>query len=397
MMRRLPPLFLILFILSMHYKVFAIAILSLILTFPLAADVVRPALVEISLYTSGKVEIEIRASIEALLTGINGRYRNTQEAPNAEQYDHYRKMQAAELSQAFEAFKPRFIEGVDLKLDDQSLELQFESVEIPEPGYTKVPRISVLKLVSQADRRHKQLTWYYPMRFGDHATRVRQVDEENNKWHWSDHQWLKKDVYTQPYALDHIFTRQSFTQVFQTYTGAGFQHIVPRGVDHILFVLGIFLLSATLRPLLYQVTMFTVAHSITLSLAMLGVFSLPAQVVEPLVALSIAYIGIENVFKPELHRSRLWIVFGFGLLHGLGFASLLSEFGMPRDDFALALISFNVGIELGQLAIIMMAFLLLSLWFRDKQLYRRLVVLPASVIIGVTGLFWFWQRLEWVS
>jgi hydrogenase/urease accessory protein HupE len=381
----------------MHCKLFSLAFLLLIFTFPASADVVRPALIEISLYTTGKVVVEVRASVEALLTGINGRYRNTQEAPNAEEYDTYRKMLPGELTKAFEAFKPTFLQGVDLKLDGESLPLTFESVDIPEPGYTKVPRISTLKLVGEASRQHRQLTWYYPMRFGDHATRVRQVDEENQKWHWSDHQWIKKDIYTEPYALDHIFTRQSFLQVFKTYAASGFQHIFPNGMDHILFVLGIFLLSTSLRPLLWQVTMFTIAHSITLSLSMLGLFSLPAQVVEPLVALSIAYVGIENVFKPRLHKSRLWLVFGFGLLHGLGFASILSEFGMPKDDFALALISFNVGIELGQLAIISIAFLAVGVWFRHQQIYRRLVVLPMSIIIGVVGLYWFWQRLEWVS
>ncbi len=381
----------------MHCKLFSLAFLLLIFTFPVSADVVRPALIEISLYTTGKVVVEVRASVEALLTGINGRYRNTQEAPNAEEYDTYRKMLPGELAKAFEAFKPKFIQGIDLKLDGESLPLTFDSVDIPEPGYTKVPRISTLKLVGEASRQHRQLIWYYPMRFGDHATRVRQVDEENQKWHWSDHQWIKKDVYTEPYALDHIFTRQSFLQVFKTYAASGFQHIFPSGMDHILFVLGIFLLSTSLRPLLWQVTMFTIAHSITLSLSMLGLFSLPAQVVEPLVALSIAYVGIENVFKPRLHKSRLWLVFGFGLLHGLGFASILSEFGMPKDDFALALISFNVGIELGQLAIISIAFLAVGVWFRHQQIYRRLVVLPMSIIIGVVGLYWFWQRLEWVS
>lgn len=339
----------------------------------------------------------MRASIEALLTGINGRYRNTQDAPNAEQYDFYRKLRPDELAKAFEAFKPEFIQGVDVKLDGQSLPLKFAAVDIPEPGYTKVPRISVLKLVGEAARHHQQLTWFYPMRFGDHATRVRQVDEENQKWHWSDHQWIKTDVYTEPYALDHIFTRQTFFQVLNTYASSGFQHIVPRGIDHILFVLGIFLLSVSLRPLLMQVTMFTVAHSITLSLSMLDIFSLPAQIVEPLVALSIAYVGIENVFQPRLHRSRLWIVFGFGLLHGLGFASILSEFGMPKDDFALALISFNIGIELGQLAVISLAYVLLAVWFTDKLLYRRLLVIPLSVVIGLVGLYWFWQRLEWVT
>lgn len=381
----------------MQYKAYFIAFLALFSALPVAADVVRPALIEISVFTSGRVQVEIRASIEALLTGINGRYKNTQEAPAADEYDRYRVMQPEALQKAFESFKPELLDGVDLQLDGQSIPLQIESVEIPEAGYTKVPRISILTLTAQASRDKKRLAWYYPIRFGDHATRVRQVDEANEKWHWSDHQWIKTDVYTEPYSLDELFTRQSWTSILKTYGVAGFEHIIPLGMDHILFVVGIFLFSLRVKPLLWQVTMFTLAHSITLSLSMLNIVSLPPQVVEPLIALSIAYIGVENIFRLRLHKSRLWVVFGFGLLHGLGFASILSEFGMPTDDFALALISFNIGIEFGQLAIIMLGYLTLAIWFKNPQTYRHWVEIPLSVLIALTGLFWFWERLQWVS
>lgn len=381
----------------MNCKTFCVAFLVLIFSVPISADVVRPALIEISVFTTGKVSIELRASLEALLTGINGRFTNTKQSPNAEKYDDYRVMQPDDLRNAFKSFETELLQGVDLKVDGESVPLTVESINIPEPGYTKVPRISTVTLTGFVERNRKQLTWYYPQRFGDHATRVRQVDEVNQKWHWSDHQWMKKDVYTEPYPLDEIFTRQSFVDIFKTYVVAGFQHILPLGLDHILFVLGIFLLSTTMKPLLWQVTMFTLAHSITLSLSMLDIFSLPSRVVEPLIALSIAYVAIENIFSPKLHRSRLWIVFGFGLLHGLGFASVLSEFGLPSDDFALALISFNIGIEFGQLAIISMGFFGLLIWFKNKQTYRHVVVIPLSVLISLTGLYWFWERLEWVS
>jgi hypothetical protein len=374
------------------------AMLALICCMPVSADVVRPALIEISIFTSGKVEIEIRASIEALLTGINGRYQNTVEAPNADEYDRLRKLEAPQLATEFEAFQQTLVDGVDLKLDGESIALKLESADIPEPGYTKVPRISLIRLSGDAGTRNKrQLTWYYPMRFGDHASRVRQVDEQEELWHWSDHQWIKQDVYTEPYPLDEIFTRQPWWQVAQTYISAGFQHIVPQGMDHILFVLGIFLLSRHMKPLLWQVTMFTLAHSITLSLSMLDIVSLPSRLVEPLIALSIAYVAIENLFGGDIRTRRLWVVFGFGLLHGLGFASMLADFGMPRDGFALALVSFNVGIEFGQLAIILIAWLALAAWIRDEGFYRRMVVLPLSVLISMIGLYWFWERLEWVA
>lgn len=376
-------------------KAYLGAFLALIFSLPLAADVVRPALIEISVFTTGKVEIELRVSIEALLTGINGRYKNTQDAPNAEEYDHYRVMQADQLLAEFESFRPVLLESIDLQFDSTSIALDYAEVNIPEPGYTKVPRISVIHLQGQADRANSELRWYYPMRFGDHATRVRQVDEANELWHWSDHQWIKKDTYTEPYLLNEIFTRQPWWNVLQSYTVAGFQHILPLGLDHILFVLGIFLLSERLKPLLWQVTMFTVAHSITLSMAMLGVFSASPAIVEPLIALSIAYVAVENILRTGLHASRLWIVFGFGLLHGLGFASMLAEFGMPREHFALALISFNIGIETGQIAVILVAYFGLAVWFRNEAIYRKVVVIPASLLISIIGLFWFWDRWQW--
>ena len=357
------------------------------------ADVVKPALIEISVNTQGTWHIEIRASIEALLTGINARYKNTQEAPNAAAYDELRVLQAEDLATAFTPFEAVFTEQLQLHFDGQRVPLSVTRVEIPEPGYTKVPRTSVIYLDGKVDRSVTSMTWYYPERFGDNAVRVRQVDESNEKWHWSDWQWLRNDAHSEPFSLTEVFTRQPTTAIIKSYIVLGFEHILPKGADHILFILGIFLLSVHLRPLLWQVTMFTVAHTLTLGLSIAGLISLPASIVEPLIALSIAYIGIENITAHSLHKSRLVIVFIFGLLHGMGFASVLADFGMPADAFLTALISFNVGVELGQLTIILLAFLAVGLWFRNRPWYHKVVVIPCSLAIAVTGLYWTWERL----
>jgi hydrogenase/urease accessory protein HupE len=360
---------------------------------PARADIVKPALIEISINANGTYSIEVRASIEALLTGINTRYKNTRDAPNAQQYDALRVLQADELQAAFEPFKQRFTEEVQLLFDDQPAPLTVTRVDIPEPGYTKVPRISVIYLEGEIARSVESVRWYYPQAFGDNAVRVRQVDEVNEKWHWSDWQWLRRDEPSAPFSLTEVFTQQPLTAVIRTYLAAGFDHILPRGMDHILFILGIFLLSVRLRPLLWQVTMFTVAHTITLGLSMGGIFSLPAYIVEPLIALSIAWIGIENIFARSLHRGRLALVFGFGLLHGMGFASMLKDFGMPDHAFFTALLSFNVGVELGQLAIITLAFLAVGLWFANRAWYRQVVVVSGSLAIAVVGLYWTYDRI----
>jgi hypothetical protein len=176
------------------------------------------------------------------------------------------------------------------------------------------------------------------------------------------------------------------------YLRLGFNHIVPEGTDHILFVLGLFLLGNRLSPLLWQVTAFTVAHSITLGLSMYGVFRLSPLIVEPLIAASIAFVAVENICTPELKPWRPFVVFGFGLMHGLGFAGVLTSLGLPRHDFATALVTFNAGVELGQLTVISAAFLLVG-WWRNKPWYRRRIVIPASVAIAGTGLFWTVQRV----
>ena len=356
-------------------------------------DVVKPALVEISVFTEGHFRVEIRASIEALLTGINSRFKDTRQAPTSEEYDRLRALQSSELARAFEPFRDRMLDAIRLRLDGRPAQARITQVDIPVPGYTKVPRISLIVLEGDIPTETRELSWYYPSAFGDNAVRVRQVDEGKQQWHWSAWQWIRDDRPSEPFSLHEVFRTPGFLDVVREYVGAGFDHIVPDGLDHILFVTGLFLFSARIRPLLWQITMFTIAHSLTLAMAMTGLIELPARVVEPLIALSIAYVGIENVWHRQLHKSRLVLVFGFGLLHGLGFASMLSDFGMPDRAFATALISFNVGVEGGQLAVILLAYLSLGLWFGTKPYYRSIVAIPGSLVISAVGLYWTWQRL----
>lgn len=178
---------------------------------------------------------------------------------------------------------------------------------------------------------------------------------------------------------------------FGRYFALGFEHIAPKGLDHILFVLGLFLLNTRLRPLFWQVTAFTIAHSATLALSMFGAVDLPSRLVETLIAASIAYVAAENVVTSELKPWRPALVFGFGLLHGLGFAGVLTELGLPRDEFLPALIAFNLGVEAGQLAVIAVAYVLVAR-FRHSPNYRRAIVVPASAAIAAVGLYWAFER-----
>ena len=182
-------------------------------------------------------------------------------------------------------------------------------------------------------------------------------------------------------------------EVALQYLALGFTHIVPAGLDHVCFVLGLFLLTLRLRPLLVQVTSFTLAHTITLGLATLGVVRLLPSIVEPLIALSIAYVGIENLVTKELRPWRPALVFAFGLLHGLGFAGVLAEVGISRRELVPALLSFNLGVEAGQLAVLAAAFLFLGLPFGKKPWYRARIAIPGSLAVAGLGLFWFVERL----
>lgn len=380
-----------------HHLIVAFILLSGFYTTTSIADVVKPALIEISIFSKGKYRVEIRASIEAMMTGIDSRYKNTQDSPNSDAYDKLRALQAEELSAAFSSFKSRLNDQIYLKFDGKKTDLKVTEVIIPEPGYLKVPRVSVIVLEGPIPKDAESVIWYYPQSFADNAVRLRQVDNENEKWHWSNWQWLRRDKPSEPFSLTEVFNPPSLFDTIETYTGAGFDHILPKGLDHILFILGIFLLSLQMRPLLWQVTMFTLAHSITLSLSMMNIISMPSNIVEPLIALSIAYIAIENIFAKDQNQktrnSRLAIVFGFGLLHGLGFASMLADFGMPDDAFTTALISFNVGVELGQLTIIAFAFAAVGIWFGKKHWYRQAIVIPFSAMIAITGLYWTYDRI----
>jgi hypothetical protein len=177
------------------------------------------------------------------------------------------------------------------------------------------------------------------------------------------------------------------------YLVLGFHHILPLGWDHVLFVAGLVLGSGLkFRLLVLQLSAFTLAHTFTLALGALGLVVLPASVVEPLIAFSIAYVAIENLTPKGASRHRLLVVFAFGLLHGQGFAGALKQTGLPQDSFLIALLSFNVGVELGQLTVVLVLLGLLRFALKPDQL-RHYVTIPGSLAIALTGLYWGVERL----
>jgi hydrogenase/urease accessory protein HupE len=245
----------------------------------------------------------------------------------------------------------------------------------------------VLRLTGPIPGGAKAFTWSNSLKLGSYLLTVRSEGEEPER------AWMEGGDTSRPFPLKAEVVPPTRGQVARQYLALGYTHILPRGSDHILFVLGIFLLSTRIKPVLLQVTAFTVAHTITLALTIYGVVSLRAAIVEPLIALSIVYVAVENVATSELKPWRVALVFGFGLLHGMGFAGVLSQLGLPRSEFLTGLLCFNAGVELGQLTVILAAFLVIGLPFRRKPWYRQRIVVPLSLAIAATGLYWAIQRI----
>lgn len=195
------------------------------------------------------------------------------------------------------------------------------------------------------------------------------------------------------HTINYALEKAPVNDVVWFYFKMGVAHIVPLGYDHILFVISLCLLNTKFKTILWQATAFTVAHTITLALSMKGIIKLPSDIVEPLIALSIMFVAIENILLNELKVWRIIIVFMFGLVHGMGFASALNEIGLPRNKFFTSIFSFNIGVEVGQVIIISLVFMLLIIPFGKKTWYKKGIVYPLSAIIALIAAWWTIQRI----
>ncbi|WP_192966608.1 HupE/UreJ family protein [Phaeobacter sp. F10] len=333
----------------------------------------------------GELQMQLRLNAEAFVAGIDlDTHQDTDESGQAGDYDLLRALPPEELSPMLRLFAEDWVKTINLEAGT-SVTLELKDVRIAPVGDLNVPRESFLDLIAPlplgADVMN--LTWSA----GSGAVVLRQngVDAAYTGY-------LQGGENSGPIALAGGSALAPY-EAFISYIPVGFDHILPKGLDHILFVLGLFFLSTRLRPLIWQVSAFTVAHTITLACGALGLVTVNPDIVEPLIAASIVFVAVENIFSRRLHSWRTAVVFGFGLLHGLGFASVLEEFGLPQSQFISALIGFNVGVELGQLTVIALAYLLVGYWFGNHPKYRGRVAIPASVTIALIGGYWFVERV----
>lgn len=183
-------------------------------------------------------------------------------------------------------------------------------------------------------------------------------------------------------------------RAFTDFVADGFRHILPGGYDHVLFIVALAIAAPRLGALVKLATVFTLAHSVTLALGVFRLVELQATIVEPAIALSIVAVGVFTLISPQAasRPERLAIIFAFGLLHGLGFAGALRETGLPRGLESVALAGFNIGIELGQLAVIAVTLACIG-WWRDRPSYRSRIAMPVSAAIALAGSIWTVQRI----
>jgi hypothetical protein len=362
--------------------------LALSMALPALAHEVRPGVADVAVGET-TVEITLTAPLEPMIAGMDlAGLEDTNLSPLADRYDTLRAETPEELEAALRAAWPGIAARITILAGGTRLDPQIGGVTIPEVGDVSLPRDSQLTITAALpdDGSPVQIGW--DASFG--SVVVRQVGGG-------------ADAYTAILsggAVSEALPREGFATegalpVFGRFIVSGFEHIIPKGLDHILFVLGLFFFALRLSPLLWQVTAFTLAHTVTLALASTGVVSIPASIVEPLIAASIVYVAVENIFggKGQVGWPRIALVFGFGLLHGLGFASVLSDVGLPEGRFVVALIGFNIGVELGQLAVIAAAFVALALPFGRQPWYRSVIAIPASCLIAGIGAWWTFERV----
>lgn len=353
-----------------------------------SAHEIRPAIVTVTFKTDGHYLVDISANMEAVLAGVSPKHADTNESPNARSYNQLRELPPPKLQARIQEYLKTYLSGINIEFDGVRNYPALNSLEVPEVGDLQRARLTILHFSGKIPAGAREFGWSYAPEFGDSVLRQQREGIEG-----VDAKWLKNGTHSEPYSLQTGAKAISRAEVMQQYTLLGFTHILPKGLDHILFVLGLFLLSVKWKPLLMQVTSFTVAHTITLGLSIYGIISLSPAIVEPLISASIVYVAVENMITTELKPWRPFVVFGFGLLHGMGFAGVLAEIGLPRSEFLTALLTFNLGVELGQLTVITAAFFLIGLWWKDKSWYHVRVVRPLSIAIAAIGAYWTVQRI----
>lgn len=363
---------------------FAVWLSTLAVITTARAHEVQPAIMDVTL-DGERIEITVDWMVEAAVAGLDlEALADTNDAENADAYDSLRALEPGALTAEIEAAWPAIAGQINLMAGETAVPLALDAVDVPEVADIEQARISTLTLSGALPADDTAITVGWAQSLGPLIIRQRGIEDGYSAF-------LTPGMTSDPIPRERGSPQTAF-EAFVDYIRVGFDHIVPQGLDHILFVLGLFFFSLRMGALLWQVTAFTLAHTVTLALGALDIIRLSPDIVEPIIAASIVYVGIENLFLKKLPPWRPFVIFGFGLLHGLGFASVLQDFGLGNDHFVPKLIGFNVGVEVGQLAVIAAAWITLALFFGRFGWYHRRIAAPVSVAIAIIAAFWVLER-----
>ena len=371
-------------------SLFVIIILSfktnlIFFPFQLSSHELSPNIVNLQL-EKNRIDIKFTTNLEAYLAGVDfSIINNTNEHDEEEYYKKLRKLNKSELTEIFLKNWDSFISLFYISLEDGTKlnNFNFSKVDTENIDNPDVSRLSTVHFFIE-NPGMKSFTFQASTILGEIIFRQTGVQNGVTQYLFTG----EKSEIVSSVAGKPIIWYDTFLE----YIPVGFTHILPKGLDHILFVLGLLFLTPKFYPLLLQISIFTLAHTITLAISSLKIITISSKIVEPLIAASIIYIAVENFFNSSLTKNRSITIFFFGLLHGLGFASVLSSFGMPSTNFVWALVGFNIGVEIGQIAIIFVFYTICIYWINTKNYYTKFISMPGSAIIALIGVFWFFER-----
>ena len=348
---------------------------------------IRPAVIEIDIGQPKIIKLKALVNFEALMAGVSSKFgkvlKHSEEDPD---YEKFRSLSQTEFEQKVRFFLPAWIAGLNLRLNGKKIALSVEKITVRKAQDKSLPRLTEVYIIGAKPKNVRRLNWGLKPEFGSNILRIKTNDTEKIKAYWLQNGG-NKNIIINKKPGDNYF------QIFSSYVNIGFVHILPYGLDHLLFIIGLYFLSTRIKLLLIQVSSFTIAHSITLALATFRAeFQIASSIIEPLIAASIIFIAIENFLTDRLSKWRSIMIFAFGLVHGVGFSGVLREVDFSETDQLVALAGFSIGVELGQILVICIAYLLVGCWFGRKWWYRRRIAKPCSLIIGVFGTILLFER-----
>jgi len=352
---------------------------------------IKPSIADFT-YDENFLNIKIRLNAELILSNIDAsKISNTNSSSLSDIYDKLRILNKIELEELFKSSWQEISTNIDIKINNETKKINLINIEVEDIKNFEISRDTHIYLQVLLNNNSEYFTFSWIKKYGPIILR------ENSNHKLEDElftEYLQSGIESNQFSFNEKNFKNRLNSFIKFFI-LGVQHIIPKGLDHILFIFGLFLFSSSLKKLITQITIFTIAHSITLIFVSLSLMKINPQIVEPIIALSIVYVGIENIFKNYVKEYlRYVVILFFGLLHGLGFALVLSDIGYRSTDLFINLISFNIGIEVAQISIVLVLYLLVALNFAKNKNYRMFFQVPSSILISSIGLYWFFERIN---